>query len=120
MTQGTLDLFRLDGKAALVTGASRGIGRAIALALAEAGADVALAARNADDLESAAREIRALGRRALVDYQRHPDGRLAVPTPDHYLPLLYVAGLRRPEDDFSVLVEGIAYGSISMTAFKLG
>ena len=61
-----LDLFSLDGKVALVTGASRGIGRAIALALAEAGADVALAARSADELESAAREIRALGRRALV------------------------------------------------------
>ena len=61
-----LDLFRLNGKAALVTGASRGIGRAIALALAEAGADVALAARSADDLASAATEIRALGRRALV------------------------------------------------------
>jgi 2-deoxy-D-gluconate 3-dehydrogenase len=60
------DLFRLDGKAALVTGASRGIGRAIAIGLAEAGADVALAARNAADLAGAAAEILALGRRALV------------------------------------------------------
>lgn len=57
---------------------------------------------------------------ALVDYQRHPDGRLAVPTPDHYLPVLYVAGLRRPDDDFAVLVDGIAFGSISMTSFRLG
>jgi len=58
--------------------------------------------------------------RALVDYLSHPDGRLAVPTPDHYLPLLYVAGLRRDDDDFAVLVDGIAFGSISMTAFRLG
>jgi NAD(P)-dependent dehydrogenase (short-subunit alcohol dehydrogenase family) len=61
-----LDQFRLDGKVALVTGASRGIGRAIALGLAEAGADVALASRTREDLESAAAEIRSLGRRALV------------------------------------------------------
>jgi NAD(P)-dependent dehydrogenase (short-subunit alcohol dehydrogenase family) len=61
-----LDLFSLGGKAALVTGASRGIGRAIALAFAEAGADVALAARSGEDLATAAEEIRALGRRALL------------------------------------------------------
>jgi NAD(P)-dependent dehydrogenase (short-subunit alcohol dehydrogenase family) len=58
--------FRLDGRVALVTGASRGIGRAIALGLAAAGADVAVAARRAPDLEVVAAEIRALGRRALA------------------------------------------------------
>jgi len=58
--------------------------------------------------------------RAIVDYLSHPDGRLAVPTPDHYLPLLYVAGLRRDDDDFAVLVDGIVFGSISMTSFRLG
>jgi 4,5-DOPA dioxygenase extradiol len=57
---------------------------------------------------------------ALVDYQRHPAGNLAVPTPDHYLPLLYVAGLRRNDDDLQVLVDGVSLGSISMTAVKLG
>jgi len=61
-----LDRFRLDGRVALVTGAGKGIGRGAALALAEAGADVALAARTASDLESAAEEIRGLGRRALA------------------------------------------------------
>jgi 7-alpha-hydroxysteroid dehydrogenase len=58
--------FRLDGKAALVTGAGKGIGRGIALTLARAGADVALVARTKDDLESVADEIRALGRSAAA------------------------------------------------------
>ena len=56
----------LDGRIALVTGASRGIGRAVALELARAGADVALAARNAAPAEDVAAEIRALGRRAFA------------------------------------------------------
>jgi len=56
----------LSGKTALVTGASRGIGRGVALALARAGCDVAAAARTVPDLETLAEEIRALGRRAVV------------------------------------------------------
>jgi NAD(P)-dependent dehydrogenase (short-subunit alcohol dehydrogenase family) len=51
---------------ALVTGGSRGIGRAVALALAQAGADVVVAARKAQDLDPVAEEMRALGRRALA------------------------------------------------------
>jgi NAD(P)-dependent dehydrogenase (short-subunit alcohol dehydrogenase family) len=58
--------FSLEGQRALVTGGARGIGHAIALALADAGADVALTSRKGDDAEPAAREIRAKGRRALA------------------------------------------------------
>ncbi len=58
--------FGLDGRRALVTGGARGIGRAIALAMADAGADVALTSRNGDDAEPVAGEIRAKGRKALA------------------------------------------------------
>lgn len=63
---GVLDKFRLDGQVAIVTGAGKGIGAAIARAFAEAGADVALAARTEADLEAVAADIRSLGQRALV------------------------------------------------------
>jgi|LakMenEpi03Aug12_release.lakeMendotaPanAssembly.Ray.scaffolds.fasta_scaffold70525_5 NAD(P)-dependent dehydrogenase (short-subunit alcohol dehydrogenase family) len=56
----------LAGTTAIVTGAGRGIGEACALALADAGADVALVARSADELTSVARRVEALGRSAWV------------------------------------------------------
>jgi gluconate 5-dehydrogenase len=66
MFMGVLDLFRLDGRRALITGGSRGLGRAIAQALAEAGADLVLAGRSADSLSRAQAELRPLGRRVDV------------------------------------------------------
>jgi NAD(P)-dependent dehydrogenase (short-subunit alcohol dehydrogenase family) len=59
------DKLTLVGKRAVVTGAGRGIGRSIALALAEAGADVAISARTANDVKALAAEIRATGRQVL-------------------------------------------------------
>ena len=60
------DLFRLDGKVAIVTGASSGLGVAAATALARAGADVALGARRTEPLADTARAVEALGRRAIA------------------------------------------------------
>lgn len=56
----------LEGKVALVTGGSRGIGKAIALTLADAGADVVVSSRKLEDLKLVANEIRGIGRRALA------------------------------------------------------
>ena len=61
-----LDLFRLDGKVAIVTGASSGLGVAFAAALAEAGADVALGARRVERLEGTKQLVEARGRRAIA------------------------------------------------------
>src|SRR5262249_5086844 len=59
-------MFTLNGKTCVVTGSSRGLGRAIALAYAAQGADLVLTARTRDDLEALRGEIESLGRRALV------------------------------------------------------
>jgi 7-alpha-hydroxysteroid dehydrogenase len=61
-----IDTFRLDGQVAVVTGSGRGIGEGIALGLAEAGADVVLAARRTHEIEAVAEKVRALGRKALA------------------------------------------------------
>ena len=61
-----IDRFRLDGQVAVVTGGGRGIGEGIALGLAEAGADVVVAARRTEEVEAVAEKINALGRRGLA------------------------------------------------------
>jgi len=103
-----LDPFALAGRCALVTGASRGIGRACALGLARAGADVALVARSTPALKQAADEIEALGRRAFVrpaDLARPEDCEALVADAAAALGtidiLLYAAGvnLRNPAED---------------------
>ena len=78
-----LDRMRLDGKVALVTGGSQGLGLGAARALAEAGADVAIAARSEDRLAEAAAWIEALGRRALPVPVDLSDIRAAMATVDH-------------------------------------
>ncbi len=60
------DLFRLDGRVAIVTGASSGLGVAFAVALAESGADVVLGARRVERLDDTRAQVEALGRRALA------------------------------------------------------
>ena len=76
-----LDAFKLDGKVAWVTGASRGLGKAMAVALAEAGADLVLSGRTLEDLEGTAAEVRGRGRRATVvrgDVTRRADAEAVV------------------------------------------
>jgi NAD(P)-dependent dehydrogenase (short-subunit alcohol dehydrogenase family) len=81
MGTGELPRFDVRGQTALVTGAARGIGRACALALAQAGADVALGLRDVRTGGPLAKEIESLGRRALplqMDMTRLPEVRAAV------------------------------------------
>ena len=59
-------MFRLDGRVAIVTGASSGLGVAFAVGLAEAGADIALGARRAERLKETADEVQARGRKAIA------------------------------------------------------
>ncbi|MTA19475.1 MAG: SDR family NAD(P)-dependent oxidoreductase, partial [Actinobacteria bacterium] len=60
------DRFLLTDQVAIITGAGKGIGAAIATTFAAAGADVVLTARTEEDLEAVAADVRALGRRALI------------------------------------------------------
>lgn len=62
----TSSIFSLTNKTAIVTGGGRGLGRAIAIGLAQFGADVALVARTASELQATAREVETQGTRALV------------------------------------------------------
>jgi NAD(P)-dependent dehydrogenase (short-subunit alcohol dehydrogenase family) len=70
-----LDLFRLDGRTAIVTGGGRGLGRYMAEALSDAGANVVLCSRKKEPLEEVRSEIEARGRRARSAVRRHGPGR---------------------------------------------
>jgi 4,5-DOPA dioxygenase extradiol len=71
--------------------------------------------------EKAARDLMLAGDYApLIDYEGlGRDALLSIPTPDHYLPLLYVLGTRRPGEVITFPVEGVDGGSISMLAVEL-
>ena len=80
---GILSLFRLDGEKAIVTGAGRGLGREVAIGLAEAGADVAVVDRLAKEGEKTAAEIEKLGRKAIAiegDVTKEEDVKTTVQT----------------------------------------
>ncbi|MEQ1950103.1 SDR family NAD(P)-dependent oxidoreductase [Mesorhizobium sp. CN2-181] len=102
------DRFRLDGKTALVSGAGRGIGLAVAEALAQAGADVTLAARTADDIEGEAARLRAGGYRAkalrldVLDVLAATD---AIATAGPFDVLVNNAGSNRPANFLDVTPE---------------
>jgi NAD(P)-dependent dehydrogenase (short-subunit alcohol dehydrogenase family) len=66
MSEAEYEIRTQEGKVALITGASSGLGRATAIALARAGADVAIVARSKEDLESVREEVTKMGRRALA------------------------------------------------------
>src|SRR3954451_5616448 len=94
------DPFRLDGKLALVTGAGRGIGRAVALALADAGAELLLNSRTRSELEQVASEIAGSGGRArplpfdMTNSAAARDAIAALPRLDI---LVNNAGINRPQ-----------------------
>jgi len=102
--------FRLDGKSALVTGASRGIGLAAAVALAQAGAKVTLAARSEDELAAACKDIHANGGKAdyaVIDVTDAAavDAMVAARGPFHVL--VNNAGMNRPKPLVEVTNEDI-------------
>ena len=71
-----------------------------------------------DSFDRHVREVMTSDPRSLVDVGQHPDYRKAVPTPDHFLPLAYVAGIAaESESKAEVLVGGPQYGSLSMTSY---
>ena len=94
-----LDQFRLDGQAAVVTGAGRGLGAAIALAFAEVGADVLISSRTRSELDAVAGQIEATGRRAHV----------------------VVADLARPESTAELATQAVeAFGRLDVVVNNVG
>ncbi len=107
---GNLPSTRLDAKVALVTGAGRGIGRACALGLAEAGAEVVAWSRTADEIESLVAEIEAAGGKArarTVDVTDDAAVRQAVGELERIDILFNNAGSNKPQDFLDVDVESL-------------
>lgn len=63
---------------------------------------------------------RGEGRHPLVDYQRHEGAGLSIPTPEHYLPLLYILGCRHEEETVAITIDGIEMASLSMLSVQVG
>ena len=57
---------------------------------------------------------------AILKLSEHPDFDRAVPTPDHYIPLLYTAGIAATEGKSQSLMQGYSLGSLSMTSYNIG
>jgi 4,5-DOPA dioxygenase extradiol len=58
---------------------------------------------------------------ALMNYEKlHPSIKLAIPTPDHYFPLMYSLGLQQPTDEITIFNDKAIYGSLTMTSIKIG
>ena len=104
----TAPSFRLDGKRALVSGAGRGIGLAAASALADAGAQVTLAARTANEIEEAAQAIRARGQQAdtlVLDVSDLPAMQKAIAAAPPFNILVNNAGTNRPKPLMDVTID---------------
>src|SRR4029078_2553898 len=104
----TAPSFRLDGKRALVSGAGRGIGLAAASALADAGAQVTLAARTANEIEEAEQAIRARGQQAdtlVLDVSDLPAMQKAIAAAPPFNILVNNAGTNRPKPLMDVTID---------------
>jgi len=100
VNESALPSFNLEGRSALVTGAGRGIGRTLALGLAEAGADIVALSRSEEELESVTGEIRALGREAsplICDVTKTGDMQAAISSLPNLDILVNNAGTNIPE-----------------------
>jgi NAD(P)-dependent dehydrogenase (short-subunit alcohol dehydrogenase family) len=112
--------YSIEDKVSIVTGGSRGIGRAIALALAEAGAHVVIASRSAESVEKAVSEVKALGRQALgvpTDVSKSADvaalvgttveqfGHVDILVNNAGISPVYTRSLKLKEEDWDLIVD---------------
>ena len=128
MSASILDRFRLDGKVAVITGASSGLGAAAAIGLAQAGADICVCARREDRLQAVAEQVRVLGRRCVAvtaDVARPEDCERVAQSAHEQLGRLdvlvnnagigtAVPALRETPEQFARVIEINLYGSYWM------